>query len=603
MRISRIRIRNFRNFADFDVATGEHAVFVGANRVGKSNLVHAIRLVLDPVLPDSARYLRLEDIWDGVGDKLNQGVAVEIAIDLSHFDDSDDLIALLAEHLISGDPLVARLTYRFQTKPNVVTPKSEADFEYVIYGGDKPDNIVSGEVRRRIPAVAFEALRDAESDLERWRRSPLRPLLDTAAAGISEKELTKVVDAVNTASQQLTDQESLESLLASISTRLQELASSEGDLALSLGLAPVSGERLVRSLRLFIDEGARSIADASLGSANLIYLALKTLELQWRVSDGQISFPILAIEEPEAHLHPQLQRLVYRDFLRTRTEPEENHETAVPRFILLTTHSPNIVSVAPVRSLVVMTNGGASGTIGHSAAEIDLNAEVIKDLERYLDVTRGEIVFAKGVILVEGMAEEFLVPHFARLLGYDLDRLGISVCAVAGTNFEPYVALLRSLGIAFVVLTDGDPNESGASDGERRLARILTHTYEKDELKKAYEAGEFTSLCEANGLFLNSTTLETELLRAKASVEAVLDTILESNSSSKAKKTVEGWKKDPTNVPLDEAMTRIETIGKGRFAQRLCARLEKKACPKYIANAIRHLAKELDGEPAATKGD
>ena len=62
--------------------------------------------------------------------------------------------------------------------------------------------------------------------------------------------------------------------------------------------------------------------------------------------------------------------------------------------------------------------------------------------EEKIDVNRGELFFAKGVILVEGDAEKFLVPALARNQGYDLDELGISVCSISGTNFYPYLTLL-----------------------------------------------------------------------------------------------------------------------------------------------------------------
>jgi putative ATP-dependent endonuclease of OLD family len=76
MHISRIRIQNFRNFRDLDVALGEDAVIVGENKIGKSNLLHALRLILDPSMPDSARQLREEDFWDELPRPLGKDVSL-----------------------------------------------------------------------------------------------------------------------------------------------------------------------------------------------------------------------------------------------------------------------------------------------------------------------------------------------------------------------------------------------------------------------------------------------------------------------------------------------------------------------------------------------
>src|SRR4030042_6224220 len=98
MRVSRSAIATFRNFADLDVRLGEHAVIVGENKIGKSNLLHALRLVLDPSLPDSARHLRIEDFWDGLN-TLTKDDRVIISIELTQYEESEDLMAVLAEHL------------------------------------------------------------------------------------------------------------------------------------------------------------------------------------------------------------------------------------------------------------------------------------------------------------------------------------------------------------------------------------------------------------------------------------------------------------------------------------------------------------------------
>ena len=85
MRISHIQIQNFRNFRDFDVKLGDNIVIVGENKIGKSNLLHALRLVLDPSLPDSFRQLRDDDFWDGLRRPLSREDRISISIDFAEF--------------------------------------------------------------------------------------------------------------------------------------------------------------------------------------------------------------------------------------------------------------------------------------------------------------------------------------------------------------------------------------------------------------------------------------------------------------------------------------------------------------------------------------
>jgi|SRR5579862_3765920 len=183
MRISRVQIENFRNFHHLDVALDAHAVIVGENKIGKSNLLYALRLVLDPSLPDSARQLKEEDLWDGLPRPLTKNDVITISVDFAEFENDDRLLAVLGEFLISTEPMVSRLTYVFG--PSVSEgdePIKESDYESFVYGGDKPESRISSEFRRRLPLDLLPALRDAEGDLANWRRSPLRPLLDEVSS-------------------------------------------------------------------------------------------------------------------------------------------------------------------------------------------------------------------------------------------------------------------------------------------------------------------------------------------------------------------------------------------------------------------------------------
>ena len=100
MRISRVQIHNFRNFASVDVKFGKNAVIVGENKIGKSNFLYALRLLLDPSLPDSARKLRNEDFWDGLPRPLDKNTRIIISVDLTDFENDENQLAVLAEHLV-----------------------------------------------------------------------------------------------------------------------------------------------------------------------------------------------------------------------------------------------------------------------------------------------------------------------------------------------------------------------------------------------------------------------------------------------------------------------------------------------------------------------
>jgi putative ATP-dependent endonuclease of the OLD family len=118
VRISKIRINNFANFSEFEIETGDNLVVVGENKVGKSNLIFALQLILDPGLSERDRQLGLEHFWDGLGDD-KLGAVIEIAIDLTDFEHDPRLLAHLGDCIVDpGPPMVSRLTYRFQPRPD-----------------------------------------------------------------------------------------------------------------------------------------------------------------------------------------------------------------------------------------------------------------------------------------------------------------------------------------------------------------------------------------------------------------------------------------------------------------------------------------------------
>lgn len=599
MYISRIIISNFRNFNEFDVLLSEKSVIVGENTSGKTNLIHALRLVLDPTLPDSARKLSEKDFWDGLEDPMKMGVEIVVSVELKGFENNGSLLAILQDYLVAnGETPTSRITYKFFPIPST-DQKEKIKYAFIVYGGDDEANIFGYQQRQWMPLHVLPALRDAESDLQVWRKSPLRPLLESLE--VERERLQGAATKIDEATEEILGLDEIKQLSEQIETRLEGMAGAFHSVSPSLGIAPTDALRLLRSLRLFVDGlTQRQIGETSLGICNVLYLTLLILELERKESAGERAATILVIEEPEAHLHPHLQRLVYRDFLQREAG------------VILTTHSPNIVSVSPVNSIVLLKNHGpAKGTLGSSTATANLSEMEIQDIGRYLDSTRGEMLFSRGVVLVEGDAERHIIPAFADELIGSLDEYGISVCSVQGTDFAPYVKLLASnaLDVPFVVITDGDPViEAGKVKyyaGQKRcmnLAEIMKVEV-IEEIRTFFDDSEWDKLDEKlfeAGLFVGEWTLEIDLIR-ETYQEEFLETLKELGSGetqqSRFEKALKGCVSDAAKYPNDAAqyvLARIKDYGKGRFAMRFSHKVKKGAVPEYINEAISFISKTVN---------
>lgn len=564
MRLSRIRVKNFRNLVDIDVPLAQHTVVVGENRSGKSNLLHAVRLVLDSTLSAEQRRLKAEDFWEGLStgadDAMNACEIVEVSIDITDFGHESGVLTALSDALITGEPLSARLTYRWEPDPLVT---DDVVYRARLYGGSEDRVIGAADVRDRLITVFMHALRDVESDVRSWRRSPLRDLLESASRDVAPDDLASVRDAMAAANLALNELGPLVTLSQDIGTSTIEAVGPNQGLETTLAAAPPDPRRLIRAMQLFVDGTAqRQLTSTSLGALNVLYFSLLELRLKQRLATKEAAHVLLAVEEPEAHLHPHLQRLLFKHL----------QKDDATRSTIVTTHSPHIASATSARNLVMLRTTPA-GSVARSASSATLADEEWEDIDRYLDATRSELVFARRVLLVEGVAEQLMIPSLARFSGTDLDEVGISVCAIGGTHFAAYVKLCEALDIPWAVVTDGDPTIQVT--GERRKELLVE------------QAG-----ADEDAIFVGATTFEHDLIEhsaenRRAIISVITDLLDEAAVTDRA--TVAAWE---TAAPSqDEFISMIKDLGgKGRFAQRLAA--TSLAPPAHLAAAIAHLLEQ-----------
>jgi putative ATP-dependent endonuclease of OLD family len=612
LRIDRIKVENYRNFLDFELDDfPPSAVIVGENEAGKSNLIRALRLVLDPDMPAAERTLDEQDI-SSFSSGVTAGVEVKIEVDLVGFDLDDTLKSILSDFCIATKPYKARLTYEFSpvAKALQIMPESDEindhspepegdavsnrdhsidDYDWHLFGADDRARTIHASELQRVAIQLVGALRDAERELtSARRRNPLRQIL--ADVTPERDRLAQTAKLLNDASDHLLEDESVGAAEKAIAAEIERLTGAALEVEPTLGLATADPERLLRQARLFLDQDrTRAVGDVSLGVANIVFLSLLFRAIEHRREKRSRAAVLLAIEEPEAHLHVQIQRRLFRTLI------------AEEQGVLVTTHSPHLASVTPLNRVVLLRKCGDRGTLPFRAIGANLNDDEAADIERYMTVTRAELLFARFVILVEGDAEQYIVPALASTLGFDLDEYGISVVSVQGTDFKPYRRLLGSdaLAIPSVAITDGDTDietDDSVTVGLRRGANLieksdgvkvveyLDSAHKKNETLNVEDSRRLVQFLGKQGVFVGIHTLEIDLARLAptAAIAAASEMMGRVAADNHSKDLTQISGTDSTKGIRTRFLNRIDDIGKGRFAQRWAQHLSDKSVREDI---------------------
>lgn len=496
MYLRSLQLRNFRSCADTTITLHPLlTVLAGENNAGKTNALDAIRLATAPTDTRRGRAFDLDDLRVGAEQ-------LELTTEYADLDPSQR--GLFFSALASNNG--SNAFYKIAWAPPSGTSRRRWATWTVGKGGNSESE---PEVRDLIRHVHLPALRDADRDLASSSPGRIEYLLRQLLAG-KDADQKQLIDRAQKASNELLQDATLVAARDRVDRAFQPLSRGFHAHDAHLRFADATLIGLARDLRFsLIQQGLDPgrVLQTGLGYSNLLYLASILVELE-AAHDAELT--LLLVEEPEAHLHPQLQRATL-SFLQKKASESAARKPKIGEHagriqVVVSSHSPNLTSATSVKQIVVLRSGPEAikedtrnavavqqpeaeaappwsrpnQTFAIAISELGLSRDHERKINRYLDVTKSTLLFGKNVLLVEGMAEALLLPALAALV---LDESALarfnaaSVIAIDGVDFQPYVQLLLTtppgasspIADRVVVITDEDPSAAAEASSTSAL--------------------------------------------------------------------------------------------------------------------------------------
>lgn len=433
MEISSLKLKGFRNFKDAHINFNSNTLVIGANDVGKSNMLHSLRMLLDKSISDSEIEPNELDFH------LENGKSCEEFEIIIHFKDinEDAVLSILKGNVSdSGESFIKYIAQK-------------SDLSYKLFIGESLEFLQEINSRYYLKFVNLKYIQ-SQRDLERFIRKEKRQLLKISQQSLNSEEREEDDDLLGEISidlQSINDKISqliyVERATKDVNDELKKLAHHYSEYSVQLDTGAIGINDFIDNLQLGANTNGSNVMLGGDGRNNQILLALwKAKSIKEHDIENEVIF--YAIEEPEAHLHPHQQRKL-ADYLISE----------LPGQTIISSHSPQIAVNFEPGSVIRLLDRA-----GHTVAASEGCSKHISDgwegMSYRMSILPAESFFSNGVFLIEGPSEVLFYHSLAENLNIDLDYLNISLVSVDGISFKIYVAILDALEIPWVMRTDND---------------------------------------------------------------------------------------------------------------------------------------------------
>jgi putative ATP-dependent endonuclease of OLD family len=519
MYISKLEINNYKNFTNFEIELKPLTLIIGENNIGKSNLLTCLGLIFSQDISIyKKRNLEISDFNYNCIIKYKKDIldnekpikdiefpTIEISATLVDWDDDQE--SVIGDWYINEELTEAKLTYIYSpvssfdkleelqnqrdfintfkgelsaAKLAELTEKDFLDlinfpiskYYYSIIGGNQNETQANIYHLNQLKFELLDALRDAKTELSASHRGNLLFRVLNAKEENEYQDLKKQLIGLQTS---IKENEAIQSIVTGISTQLDKISLSteysNNDIDLVFSLPNV--EDILKKLSLIYGENPLKIEHNGTGRNNLLFISLILSYIEDPNSAQSNFFRVVGIEEPESHLHANLQNHLATN-IESLIKLEGSNEYRKDIQLLLTSHSNHITTKIDFENTVVLYQKDGVLETHYVLQSFSSKAEDtkrVKYLRKYLDSENINLFYSRKIVLVEGISEKLLFPTFFEIdQSETMDKMSTCIVNVNGLAFKNFLDLIKNgYHTKCLVLTDSD-KDTKAEDRAENLA-------------------------------------------------------------------------------------------------------------------------------------